>query len=142
MVLISDAEVQADRAFANAQMTDRCRIVRPSGSGSGVFNETTGQYDTPAAAVVVYEGPCRWQIKVDVNTNLVEPQELEREWAYQTSTLQLPVAGSGAVRDNDVATCLSARFDDSLVGRVFNIQSAQRKSMAVTRKFRVREVIR
>jgi hypothetical protein len=142
VVLISDAEIEADRAFANEQLTDQCRIVRPGASGSGTFNETTLQYDTPAADVVVYEGPCRWQIKVDVNTNLVEPQELEREWAYQTSTLQLPVAGSEAVRSNDVATCVYARFDDALVGRVFNVQSVQRKSMAVTRKFRVREVIR
>jgi hypothetical protein len=129
VVLISDAEVQADRAFANAQLVDRCRIVRPGASGSGTFNETTGQYDNPASAVVVYEGPCRWQIRADINTNIVEPQELEREWAYQTSTLQLP-------------TCLAARYDDALVGRVFNIQAAQHKSMASTRRFRAREVVR
>jgi hypothetical protein len=142
VVLISDAEVQADRAFANAQLVDRCRIVRPGASGSGTFNETTGQYDNPASAVVVYEGPCRWQIRADINTNIVEPQELEREWAYQTSTLQLPVEGSDRVRNDDVATCLAARYDDALVGRVFNIQAAQHKSMASTRRFRAREVVR
>jgi hypothetical protein len=53
-----------------------------------------------------------------------------------------PVAGSGAIRSNDVATCLSAHYDDSLVGRVFNIQAAQHKSMATTRKFRLREAVR
>jgi hypothetical protein len=128
VVLISDAEVQADRAFAVSQLTDRCRIER--------FPAID---DDP---VVIYEGPCRWQIRADINTNVVEPQELEREWAYQTSTLQLPVEGSGGIRTNDVVTCTDAHYDPTLVGRVFNIQAAQHKSMASTRRFRVREAIR
>jgi hypothetical protein len=149
VVLISDAEVQADRAFAVSQLTDRCRIERfPAiDAGDAVFNETTGQYDPPTNPladdpVVIYEGPCRWQIRADINTNVVEPQELEREWAYQTSTLQLPVEGSGGIRTNDVVTCTDAHYDPTLVGRVFNIQAAQHKSMASTRRFRVREAIR
>lgn len=140
--LISDSEVLADRAFAEEQLTDRVRILRPAASGSGTFNEDTGQYDDPPDATVLYEGPARFQIRADINTNIVEPQELDREWAYQTSTLQLPVTGTGAIRSDDVAVCLAARYDQELVGREFNIQAVQHKSMATTRKFRLREAVR
>jgi hypothetical protein len=142
MALISDSEVRADRAFAEAQLPDQVRIVHPGPSGGGTFNDATGQYDDPPDAVVVYEGPARFQIRADINTNIVEPQELDREWAYQTSTLQLPIEGTGAIRSDDVATCTAARYDEELVGRVFNIQAVQHKSMATTRKFRLREAVR
>lgn len=142
MVLISDAEVLADRAFVEAHLCDWVKIVHPGPSGGGTFNEGTGQYDDPPDATLVYEGPARFQIRADINTNIVEPQELDREWAYQTSTLQLPIAGTGAIRSDDVATCIRARYDQELVGRVFNIQAVQHKSMATTRKFRLREAVR
>lgn len=149
MVLISDAEVVADRAFAEAQLVDQCRVERwPAiDAGDAVFDEDTGQYAPPTDPtaddpLVIYEGPCRWQIRADINTNVVEPQELEREWAYQTSTLQLPISGSGGIRSNDVVTCTDAHYDPTLIGRVFNIQAAQHKSMASTRRFRVREAVR
>jgi hypothetical protein len=63
--------------------------------GRGAFNETTGQYanDDPPLEDVIYQGPCKFQIRADINANIVEPVEVEREWAYQTSTLLDPIDG-------------------------------------------------
>lgn len=155
-MLLSDREVAESRAMAQREMLDTCRIVRYPATGSGgVLDEDTGQYpeqskDIPADATTVYEGPCRIQIRSDINANIVEPQELEREWAYQTSTLQLPVddddrivaGASKDVESNDVCVYLTSRYDPSLPGRLFNVQATTHKSMSSVRRFRIREATR
>jgi hypothetical protein len=128
-------------------MTDTCRVTK-AGVGQGTFNEATGQYDNPPARVVVYEGPCRIQVKADINSNVVETTAGEREWTYTTSQLQLPVMNPpeaiGDVGDVDVdhvAEILTAEYDPALVGRLFNIKAPYGKSQAVYRRMRVNEVV-
>lgn len=153
MALLSDREVNESRAMAQREMQDTCRIYRyPAPAAGGALDEETGQYpqqttDIPAGAVVVYEGPCRIQIRSDINANIVEPQELDREWAYQTSTLQLPVdyderIVAGASKDvmtKDVCVYLTARYDPALPGRIFNMNATTHKSQSSVRRFRIRE---
>lgn len=137
-------------------MVDTCRVLRyPAPAAGGALDENTLQYpeqtkDIPVNATVIYEGPCRLQIRSDINANIVEPQELEREWAYQTSTLQVPVGDndnivSGASKDivsNDVCEYLTSRYDPSLPGRLFNLQATTHKTTSSVRRFRIREATR
>lgn len=154
-MLLSDRDIAEGRAMAQAEMVDTCRIVRSAAVGStGAIDETTGKYPSQSIplddATVIYEGPCRLQIRSDINANIVEPQELEREWAYQTSTLQLPVDAdarivSGASKDvqtSDVCLVLTARYDPSLPGRAFNVNATTHKTMSSVRRFRIREAVR
>lgn len=153
MPILSNREVAEGRAMAQAEMLDTCRIYRyPTPAAGGVLDEDTGQYpgqtiDIPATATVIYEGPCRIQIRSDINTNIVEPQELDREWGYQTSTLQLPVdtdarivtGASKDVQQGDVVKYLTSAFDPALPGRLFNVNATTHKTMSSHRKFRIRE---
>lgn len=144
--LFTPAELAEDRALADTLMTDTCEITKP-GTGPRVFNETTGQYTDPAR-VPVYNGPCRIQVKADINSNVVETTAGEREWTYLTAQLQLPVHtpadATGSVDDVDVdhvCEMLTAPYSPSLVGALFNIQGTYHKSQAVYLRFRVREVV-
>lgn len=141
-----DSTLRAGRFAFDAILTDTCEITKP-GEGKGPFNEVTGQYDTPAR-IVVYSGPCRIQVKADINSNVVETSAGEREWTYLTAQLQLPVetpsSATGDVNDVDVdhvCEVLTAPYSSSLVGSLFNIQGTYHKSQAVYLRFRVREVV-
>lgn len=132
-------------AFARL-LTDTCRITKP-GVGKGPMNETTGKYDAPAR-IPVYEGPCRIQVKADINSNVVETTAGDREWTYLTAQLQLPVqtpaGATGSVDDVDVdyvCEILTSRHSPTLVGSLFNIQGTYHKSQAVYGRYRVREVV-
>lgn len=121
-------------------MLDRCRITIAS-KDRGPLNTETGKYDSPPAPVLLYEGPCRFQIRADINSNVVEPVVGDREWSYQTSTLELPVVDSvKADRPDAVAVCLTARYDPSLPGRRFGIVAGHHKSQAHSRRLRLKEV--
>jgi hypothetical protein len=151
--LLSPEEIAADRAMAEANLPDTCKIERAV-VGRGAFNETTGQYandDPSAPKTLIYQGPCKFQIRADINANIVEPVEVEREWAYQTSTMLTPidatadgvVAGDpGHIGPDDFCTVLTSSYDASLPGRVFNIHSSFHKSLSSVRRFRVREAVR
>lgn len=145
MSLLSAQEIAEDRAMAEANLPDTCRIERLR-VGRGAFDETTLQYANDSAddghRDVIYEGPCKIQIRADINANIVEPVEVEREWAYETSQLKLPLEASVGVRVDDIATMLTAPYDASLVGRMFNIHSVDRKSIASVRKCKIREAVR
>lgn len=141
-----DSTLRGGREAFNTLLTDTCRITKP-GEGKGPFDNATGQYATPAR-VVVYEGPCRIQVKADINSNVVETTAGEREWTYLTAQLQLPVetpAGAvGSVDDIDVdhvCEVLAAPYSATLVGAQFNIQGTYHKSHAVYSRYRVREVV-
>lgn len=141
------ARVIANGRRAMAGMfTDTVRITK-AGVGKGPMNETTGRYDPPAR-ITVYEGPARFQVKADINSNVVESTAGEREWTYLTGQMQLPVAtpegATGSVDDVDVdhvAECLAAPHAPAQVDRLFNIQGTYGKSHAVYLRFRVREVV-
>src|SRR5690348_12136834 len=133
-------------------MTDTCRITRPATEDDAewvaqVIDEDTGQYPEQGR-VTVYEGICRIQVKSDINSNVVETTAGEREWTYLTSTLQIPVetpaSATGEVADvrpDNIAEVLTAEFDATLVGRLFNVQGIYHKSQATYRRWRIREVI-
>jgi hypothetical protein len=147
--LLSAAEIAEDRRMAEDNLPDTCRITRGA-AGRGAFNETTGQYaNDGAAGDVIYEGPCKIQVRADINNNIVEPVEAEREWGYETSTLVVPispVAGCvgdpGKVFPDDVCTMLNSSYDPALPGRVFNVHTSFHKSIASTRRFKIREPVR
>ena len=134
----------AGQAAFDDLLTDTCKITK-AGKGKGPFNETTLKYDPPPR-ITVYEGPCRIQVKADINSNVVETTAGEREWTYLTAQLQLPVAtpdgATGSVTDVDVdnvAEILTAPYSPQMVGREFNIQGTYYKSHAVYARYRVRE---
>lgn len=131
--------VLSARAAAEGLMTDVCRITR-TGDGAPVFDEDTGQYVAPAD-VLVYEGPCRLQVKADINSNVIETTAGEREWTYLTAQLQVPVEGTETVRVDNVAEIVECAFDQALVGRRMNVQGIYHKSQAGYRRLRVREVV-
>jgi hypothetical protein len=144
-VSIPNLLARGQRAWL-ATATDTCRITKP-GVGATTFNESTGQ-NTHPARVVVYEGPCRVQVKVDINSNVVETTAGDREATYLVSQLQLgvttPEGATGDVADVDVdhvCEVLTSPSDPTLVGVLYNIQGIYHKSHAVYRRFRVREVI-
>lgn len=141
------AHLAEGRAEMEAMMAATCRITK-AGPGEPVFNEETLQYTDPPR-VTVYEGPCRIQIKADINSNVVETTAGDHEWTYLTDTLQVPIVAdpevstgtTAAVRPDNVAEILTNPDDTSLVGRVFNIQGMYHKTHATHRRFRVREVV-
>ena len=141
MAFIDDLDEALSEARADSleTMTDTCRITLAA-SGKGPFNQSTGSYDPPER-ILAYEGPCRFQIRADINSNVVEPVVAEREWSYQTSSLQLPVEASiKADRPDAVAECLTSRYDPSMPGRRFGILAGNHKSQARIRRLRVKEV--
>lgn len=142
--------------------TDVCRITRPARPSEPGYqihaldgsdpqpDEETLQYPEQGR-VTVYEGPCRMQVKADINSNVVETTAGEREWTYLTSQLQLPVLvpegnalyveGDPADVDVDnICEMLSSPYDPAMPGTIFNVQGPYHKSQAVYRRFRVREV--
>lgn len=141
-----EAVLRAGRLAFNSLLTDSCRITKP-GEGERQMDEETGQYVEPPR-ITVYEGPCRIQVKADINSNVVETTAGEREWTYLTAQLQLPVEnpvtaiGDVSAIDVDyVCEILSAPYSPTLVGSLFNIQGTYHKSQAVYTRYRVREVV-
>lgn len=141
-------ELAEGRAAWLALATDTCRITKPAAGGKGPINEDTGQYDQRPAPVVVYEGPCRMQIRADMNANIVEVTAGDREWPYQTSTLAIPIdappgaAGDPAdVRVDHTVTYLTCPADPGMVDRQFQIRAIMRKSHATSRRMRVTELV-
>lgn len=130
----------AGRAAILALMIDECVITAP-GEGKGPFNEETGQYDAPPR-VTVYEGPCRIQVRSDINSNAVEAVVAEHEFTYRTGTLQLPIHGTGDIRPDYIATVTRCPLDESMVGREYNMQAETKgKTHATHRRYRIRELI-
>lgn len=162
--LLSAREIAEDRAIAEANFIDVCRITKP-GVGKGVFDKTTGQYDTPPRIVVygpgavddttgepvteatelgraILAGKYRIQVRSDINSNAVEAVVAEHEWTYRTATMQLPILGTGHLRSDYVAEIVTCSYDPELVGHVFNLQAETKgKSQATHRRFRIRELM-
>lgn len=145
-LVITASDVTDLRAQAESELTDVCRISAP-GSGERVFNETTLQYDEPdrvtiyGPGIAPHHGRCRFQIKADINSNIVETTAGEREATYTTSQLQLPVTPAFDIPVDSVVESLAASFNPNLPGRVFNVHGEiGPKSKPVIRRLRLREV--
>jgi hypothetical protein len=160
--IITGEDLAEFRAMGEAMMTDTCRItVANPEAVQGEIDEDTGQYPEASDARLVIYGPgavhvetgdpidddvvqsgiCRFQVKADINSNVVETTAGDREWTYLTSQLQLPMEGTGHIPIDAVAECLTSPYDESMPGRLFNIQGTYHKSQAVIRRFRTREVV-
>jgi hypothetical protein len=94
--LLTDAEIAEDRAMAVRHLPDVCKIERTIAGPWRVQRDhrPVRQRRPAASKTLIYQGPCKFQIRADINANIVEPVEVEREWAYQTSTLLTPVDGT------------------------------------------------
>lgn len=148
------ATVAEGRAEMESLMLATCRITRAAKLGDAEYvdvstiDEETGQYPEQGR-VTVYgpdvptgsDGKCRIQVKADINSNVVETTAGEREWTYLTMTLQLPIEGSEDVRPDHICEILTSPEDESLVGRLMNVQGMYHKSQATHRRFRIREVV-
>lgn len=129
------------------QMIDTCRVTK-DGAGPKVWDEATLQYTLPPR-VVVYEGPCRLQVRSDINANAVEAVVAEHEWTYRTATLQLPIdtpagatGSAAAVSTDHQAEILTCPLDSNMVGRILNLQAESKgKTMSSHRRFRTRELL-
>lgn len=136
--MLADA-LRAGRAAAERLMTDTCRITRP-GDGQGPFNSDTGQYDPPPP-VTVYEGPCRIPPRGTASTTTANAGE--QSFQVGEYPFEIPVDGDGYVAGEEVATgqtvtYLTAKYDPSLVGRVFGIVDPVYQSQATRRRFKIK----
>lgn len=135
------------------QFVDECIITRRS-ADRGVRNDATGQYDNPPPPTVIYEGPCRMQVRADINSNVVETSAPgTHEATYLTSQVQLPLASipgveiiqgdSADVRADDTCrwTKAGSSSDQDMVGREFRIAGPFHKTHASKRRFRVQEPV-
>lgn len=112
-----------------------------------VINETTLQYPEQGR-VTIYQGPCRIQVKVDINSNVVQATAGERQATYYVGHLQLPVHtpadATGDVDDvdiNQIAEILTSPNAPSLPGSLFNVHgNLSHKSHPTYTRWRVREV--
>jgi hypothetical protein len=135
----------ADRAIARGRAamvglyTDRCLVNRDA----------------------VVKGPCRMQVKVDINSNVVSVVTGEREATYLTGQMQVPVeveeltqfsdrdtfdgtgflGNPGLIDVNSTALWMVCPYDSMMVGREFRIAGPYHKSQAVYRRFRVNEAV-
>lgn len=142
-----DSELPFLRAEAEARMLDTCRITK-AGVGAPVFNNTTGQYDVPAA-VTVYQGPCRIPRRGAAPASGARSQAGEAAWAVGTYPLAIPVTGAGynaAPDDSEVkvgmtVTYLTAVDDPPLAGHIFGITEVPRQSQAIERRFVMKEAV-
>lgn len=161
--LLTATEIAEDRAIAEAQMIDVCRMTK-AGTGKGAFNAATGQYAPPPRVVVygpgavdangdayttataigrqILAGKYRIQVRSDINSNAVEAVVAEHEGTYRTATLQLPIFGTGHIPTDVEAELITCTYDPEMVGRVFNVQAETKgKTHATHRRYRVREVL-
>lgn len=129
-----DQALTEGRELIESLMQDACTITR-AGTGSGPWNESTGQYDKPARTTV-YSGKCRLQVKAVVASSTTESAG-DRAGIAQELELQLPVAGTDSVAVRDVAEITSAVSDASLVGRNYTVSARHEKSQATARRLRV-----
>lgn len=110
-------------------MVDTCVFTTP-GTGPAVWDEATGQFTYPAAAVV-YDGPCKVQTGGRVTS---DPETGERVWTVDVVGVHLPVLGSQDVPVRATGTVTSATYDPALVGRVFTVTGPHVGSMKTARR--------
>lgn len=122
------------RSQAESMMTSACIISR---AGDKVFNEETGEYETPYTTI--YEGKCRYKFG-GTQASLVDAQS--QKLVEQAITLSLPVsaAGSSDVRPDDVSELTANPFDPAMIGMKARIAGIHFQSHATARRFPVQVV--
>lgn len=129
----------AGRMASESRMLDTCRITGP-GTGDPVWNDTTGQYDSPAATTV-YEGKCYIPSRTGSSISAGVARAGEAAWKVGEFPLSLPVVGSEGVAPGQTVTYLTSATDPTLVGQVFGITEPLRQSQATARRFVMKQVV-
>lgn len=112
-------------------MVDECEITR---KGEPVTDPNTGEVTVPTA--VQYTGKCKVQNQSSYPSN---PDAGEREWTVTPLQIHLPVDGSGSVDVGDSVE-ITGSFDPVNVGRVFRVESHNRKTYGTASRLHVEEV--
>jgi hypothetical protein len=98
------------RRMAEARMTDTVRIKRSSGTPTP--DPVTG--DLVYTYTTVYEGKCRLVLR----SSVVADEDAQSQLVgVQQPRLDVPVSGTGDVRNDDLFEILSSVGDPQLVGR-------------------------
>lgn len=118
------------RSWAESLMTDTVRIIRRT--PTGVLDETTGQPGYTEATI--YEGKCRLVLR----SNMVRDVDAQSQLlAIQGPRLDVPVAGTGDIKNADVFTMLTSETDAELVGVSGHISGMFPQSYATARRLPV-----
>lgn len=148
--VVTPDDIHEFRARALIELRDVCIIKIPTdpAAGLGDLDESTGQYaDVPMTTIygptiAPHFGKCRFQIKADINSNIVETTAGEREATYTTTQLQLPVDGTPDIPTDSQVISVSSVNNPLLPGREFNVHGEIGfKSTPVIRRLRLREVV-
>jgi hypothetical protein len=126
------ATIARGRRFAEAQMTEQCRIVRAAGTP---VRGADGELHTPTT--LIWEGPCRLRTVSTVTSDVEAAAQL---LVTQSAVLFLPVEGTGAIRVNDVATFTEASMDPALAQVKVRIAGLHFDSDATARRLPVEMV--
>lgn len=123
-----------DFLVSSGALVDACTVQHPTGMSTNPANGVV----TPTYATV-YTGACRIQA---ASANWAGPSDVaEAALRLASFELQLPVVGSEGIEIDDRVTVTACLNDVDLVGRVFTITGASRKSHATTRKLPLLEVL-
>lgn len=128
---MSAADVVArGRARAESLMTDTVRVTRAS--GAPVTDPETAVVSRPV--VEVYAGPGRVQGRA-TDSESVEGVQV---YVLTDAVVQLPVSVA-PIADDEIQVTAS-RMDEHLVGRIFRVKAAPRKTHATMTRCEVEEV--
>lgn len=140
MAIIDQADLAELRAMAEEQIAatgSTCHITRP-GTGARTLDPVSLQYTGPAD-VTVYQGICKVQDGGQASTATRGDGSVSIDASTQLWRVDLPVAASTGVRQNDVVEITANPEDPALVTRKFTIRSLHHKSMATARRLQCTE---
>ena len=128
------------RAAAERNMPDRWVVER---STTGGLNEATGEYEN--TIVRVYPPPDSPDADgsgkfTAANTAVNDVDAAGQLLVESSAVLALPVGASAGVTEGDMARCVAAVLDPSLVGVTVRVEGPHRQTFATMRRFRVKEV--
>jgi len=115
-------------------MTDSCVVTGPG--GEPVWNDATGEYETPAGSTV-YSGKCRLRMP---RTSGSRVDAGDASWAVDDGVLSLPVVGSEAVGSGHVAVV--ALGNDPTASVTVTVQAGHVQTNSTARRLPVKVVAR
>jgi hypothetical protein len=124
--------LHAGRRFAERGMVDTWVIGVES---RGELNEDTGEYENAFTQHYLGLGA--------LTIGGTAPHEVDaagQQLVTQSSVLALPVATSGGVGKDMVATCVASQNDPAMVGVKVRVAGPYRQTYATKRRFEVEEI--
>jgi hypothetical protein len=130
------AGLKRARRAAERNMTDRCRIDRPTGRET--LDPVTNKVTRQSERVYPLDGEVgRCEVKQSEG-QATHPNSGEYRFTIQGSVLKLPV-GAGPVKVNDVVTIEHAEFNPALAGTVYRVVELSNQSAASSQRVRIEE---